>query len=181
MGCVAMVTVFSFVLINPVLWGNVVGEIRLILDRWDEIIGFQMEKYSRMALPTLSMKTGAVWDEAVLSSGPFSPGVSRWLVPILFGAGLLILAFRGWQALRIRERTVHAWVFLVWVVLWIVSTVLWIPMDWERYYLPAVVPVVLLAMLPLAELGNVGLSRGKLLLARNGRSKVEASSSNSSS
>jgi hypothetical protein len=75
----------------------------------------------------------------------------------------------GWRA----RREPAARVLLLWLVAAVAAVSLWTPLRFERYYLPAVAPVVATECLALAFLLGAGL-RGLRALARGARSGAAA-------
>lgn len=157
----AAVSLAFFYGLHPVLHGDPLGEIRRILADWDALLQSQAGRFPGLALDSLGAKAGAVWKRGIAGTGPFGPGSPYANAP-LFVAGLVLAVVHGLRALRGRAATTVPWTLLVWSLVWIVATVLWIPIDWERYSLPVVAVSSLLLPLPLDELFRraVGWQRG---------------------
>jgi hypothetical protein len=136
--------------LDPVLWRHPIDELRAILGFWDEHMRYQQE---RAAAHGLAIANGPVEslrfalhrlmtrDEPLVAWTGVSGG---WLLAL---AGLGVLVRRAWKnrSCGFAARTVLAHVVLFGGV-----TALWIPLDWDRYFLPLVALYALLEAVALA-------------------------------
>jgi hypothetical protein len=141
-----------FLALNPVLWHDVPGEISSWLQDWERLISAQQKRYFRKALLTPGDRVAAVWRHAALAVGPLGQGtLARLATGLLLAAGTVLLIERAARSLRDPDRPRHEWTVAVWVAVWCAGVTAWIPLRADRYYLPVLLALSLVAALPLAE------------------------------
>ncbi|MCE9595466.1 MAG: hypothetical protein K8S98_14860 [Planctomycetes bacterium] len=137
-------------LLDPVLWRHPFDELRAILAFWDEHMRYQQERAAAHGVatadgPLASLRFAAqrlvTRDEPLVAWTGVAGG---WLLVV---AGLGVLALRAW---RNRSCGFAARVVLAHVVLFGGITAAWIPLDWDRYFLPLVALYALLEALALS-------------------------------
>ncbi|MBI5432157.1 MAG: hypothetical protein HZA52_04925 [Planctomycetes bacterium] len=138
-------------LANPVLHAHPIDEMSSILAFWDEHMRYQQGRAAAQGLatpdgPLASLAFAArrlvTRDEPVVALTGLAWG---WPVAL---AGLAVLAARARSSLA-------ASVALAWAVLFGGVTAAWIPLDWDRYFLPLAALYALLEAVAVAAL--VGL------------------------
>ncbi len=93
----------------------------------------------------------------------YMDGVGVWLAGLVFVFGLIVLAVRSWRSLPLADhskgtRSLEASldlgtiVVMIWVILYVVGTLCWLPLAWRRYLLVPYVPVTVAEAVGLAEL-----------------------------
>ncbi|MCZ6462693.1 MAG: hypothetical protein O7A09_00010 [Proteobacteria bacterium] len=151
-GATSLVT---FVAINPQYWGNPVQRAVFYLRLWSQNTAEQQAYFAKGALLTADDKIGHVLQASVAGAGPLG-ALWTWLPPLLAGAGLVIVVLRAVPRSNApgsngADRT--GYLFLaVWSVLIAGSTIAWIPIDWNRYYLPLIPAACALQAVALAAL-----------------------------
>lgn len=127
-----------FLATNPFLWTNPVGRLIGLFAAWHEVKTAQqhMAFYADVTVLSRGRALALVLQHAVLPDAFRLPAVIRWLtLTAVIGCGLLSLKQRA-------NRRVLAWSCLAGSSF--ALTVLWLPLDWENYYL---LPLVWLAPL----------------------------------
>lgn len=143
LACAALVTVLLFYALNPRLWSDPIDGVRDMLARWDKLMAFFQDELA----PRTNVAVARTLSERVAL---FMASLDRDLPLGWFGAGLAGLGAlgAGWSARdpATRERTFIA---LAFVAIFIGGTVLWLPLDWERFYLTALPALLLLQVWPI--------------------------------
>ena len=158
LSCVAV-----FWLLNPILWSDPIGRLGEVLAFWRKHMAFQQGRWAEMGgavAHDLGERLALLRDRFLGQEEPLRALVGAPGGALLLALGLAALAARA-LGVRIleaassrggaRARRVRLW--------WLapgVGTALWLPLDWDRYYLP------LLAGAALLEGALVGLLLGRL-------------------
>ena len=138
-----------FVLLNPQLHEDVFGRIAWSVRQWSELIDRQQSQFQdEFAITTLGGRIAAIWRQAVLGTGPLSSFLPMGAV-ILGGLGLVVIAARWIGALRHRDDIAGPSVLIVWALVVVLATTVWLPLNWPRYYLPLVPVFCLLQAVPI--------------------------------
>lgn len=146
---VAILALAVFVWLNPQLHEDIPGRIAWSVERWDELITRQQAQFrGSFAITTLRGQVDAVYEQALLGSGPLA---HVWPVgaAILTGVGLIGACWRWIAGVRAGGELVGPSFLIVWSVVTVVTTTLWLPLDWPRYYLPLVPVFCLLQAVPI--------------------------------
>lgn len=159
----AGVTSFAvFYALNPRLWGDPVGGVTDILARWERVMGFFQERWSQRTGVAVARTPGervALFvDRTLTRDDPW-----RALTGLPGGAALMLggLGILAWRALRPGSTSAlgasgrSALTLLVFALVFATGTALWLPIDWERFWLPVAPVVVLLEGLALAWLARL--------------------------
>jgi hypothetical protein len=136
-----------FLTINPRLWSEPWGGVRDILERWDSLIAYFHNHlgprtgvevaHGPIESVSLYVRKTFARDEAI---GAWT-GVP-WLgaAATLAGLGALVLrAFRSKESSGLR-----AGILALFALVFVGGTALWLPLDWERFYLTGLPAIVLL-------------------------------------
>jgi dolichyl-phosphate-mannose--protein O-mannosyl transferase len=114
---VIVLSVGVFLLLNPQLWPDIVGGIKTMID------------FGRSIAERRSMFPGAaLWTVTDRFVAFYKRVPERPLDFLLFVFGVIILA-KNWRTM---------WPFLLWGGVEIFAVIWWTPLNWNRYYLPAV-------------------------------------------
>ncbi len=154
-----------FYALNPRLWSDPFGGASDILGRWDRQMAVQQERGERMNVEVardLGERVTLFTDRMLGRDDPWRaltrlPG---GVVLLAGGFGVLV-----WQAAKRRAGTPAdreasaAWTAVVFVSIFIAGTALWLPLDWERFFLPAAPCLALLQALCLASLARLAAER----------------------
>ncbi len=136
-----------FFVLNPRLWSGPVDGVRDILARWDALITYFQDEWAQRTgvevarnLPerlSLYARKTLSRDEPI---GALTG--SAWIGGAALAVGLVSLS---WSALRANqmERTRHG-ILLVFALVFLLGTALWLPLDWERFYLTGLPALILL-------------------------------------
>jgi len=134
----------------PYLWSAPLEHLREVLDFWSEHMAFQQERWEAAggtATRTLSEKVGLLGSRWVGRDEPLRAisGLPGGLLFLL--AGLVLLGLRAAGRLESGSpegRPLAVRVVLLWIAVTLVGTALWLPLEWDRYFFPAVAVGVLL-------------------------------------
>ncbi|MCK6447633.1 MAG: hypothetical protein L6Q99_14670 [Planctomycetes bacterium] len=167
----AVACVFVVWLLDPVLWRDPLGELRAILAFWDEHMRYQQGRAAAQGLATADGPLASLRFALVRLFTRDEPIAAltghAWGWPLAL-AGLVVLARAAWR------RSFAAQVALAHVVLFGGVTAAWIPLDWDRYFLPLVALVAWLEAAALAELVRFALRRRPTDLAAGHRADAAA-------
>jgi hypothetical protein len=114
---VIVLSVGVFLLLNPQLWPDIVGGIKTMID-FGRSIAERRSRFPGDALWTVTDRFVAFYKRVP----------ERPLDFLLFVFGVIILA-KNWRTM---------WPFLLWGGVEIFAVIWWTPLNWNRYYLPAV-------------------------------------------
>lgn len=106
-----------FFLLNPQTWSDIGAGIQMMIEH-SNIIVARRERFPEAALWTIGDKVGAFQD--AVFGNPFNG--------ILFLIGFYLL-LRNWR---------QTYPFSVYGVITMAGVIVWTPLNWDRYYLPAV-------------------------------------------
>ncbi len=139
----ALAAALVFYALNPRLWGDPLGGASDILARWDRQIGVQQERAERMGIEvahSLPERVALFADRTLSRDDPFRSSTGLPGGVLLLAGGLAVLAWRsgGRRAAGAgRPARDGAAIALVFVLVFLAGTALWLPLDWERFFLPA--------------------------------------------
>jgi len=157
--------------LNPRLWAEPIGGVVDILARWHDLFDvFQHDWAVRSGTAvggTPAESVALFLDRTLHRDEPWRAltGLPGGGVLLLGGLGVLVLrAAVGAPGAGGGPRDEPARVLLVFVLVLVVGSALWLPIDWPRYYLPAAPALALLQALAL-----VALLRGVTELVRRRR------------
>ena len=139
----AALTLALFYALNPRLWGEPLEGVRDILARWDKLMAYFQDE---LAPHTHVAVARTLPERLTLFVRTF--GGNSFLAGYV-GLGFAVLGL-GWTTLRAWGGCRHARTLLVFVAVFVTGTILWLPLDWERFYLTATPAIVLLEAAPLA-------------------------------
>lgn len=130
-----------FYAVNPRLWSEPLVGVRDILARWDTLLAyFQDDLAPRTGVAVARTSGERLALFAARSLGRDDPWRALTGLPgggILAALGALALAWRARGLVARDPRAVPAALALAFVVVTAVATALWIPLDWERFFLTA--------------------------------------------
>jgi 4-amino-4-deoxy-L-arabinose transferase-like glycosyltransferase len=135
-----------YVAVNPVLYSAPITLSLAQVQAWNLKFMGHAKVRPESALPGLATRANAV--VRVVAGNRFATLPFPWLTGILVLGGLV--------ALVVRARQAGAWsvpaVLLVWAGVSVAVVTCWIPLDWDRYYLPVIAVTSVLAGAALAPL-----------------------------
>lgn len=145
---VLVVSYGVYVAVNPILYSAPVTLSLAQVKAWNlKFVGHATAR-PESALRDLPARVLAVaW---VMAGNRFATLPFPWLTGVLAGIGVV--------ALGVRARAAGPWsgpcVLLLWSVVTVGVIAAWIPLDWDRYYLPVIAVASVLAGAALAPLGS---------------------------
>ncbi len=139
----AALSIAIFFALNPRLWSGPIDGVRDVLARWDTLMTFFQDEHA----PRTGVAVARTFPERVAL---FSSSLPKWNFALGAFSGVLALVGLGWLALRSARGEAQAQVLLAFALLFVAGTILWLPLDWERFYLTATPALVLLQAAPLA-------------------------------
>lgn len=161
-----------FLALNPAWWDDPIARAGDVLERRDELLGSQTTFFGGYA--TFNERVIGLFEQAFIAAPQYFE-VENWdrFAPIteqirlydssalrgttvfdapLGGGMLLVMAAVGaWRLIAERRR--HRWVFVLigaWAVGMIIVSLIVTPLGWQRYYLPAIAGIIVLASVGLA-------------------------------
>jgi hypothetical protein len=163
-----------FLAFNPAWWRDPLGTVREVTTRRTTLLESQTAFYGGYSglgerlrgfydLAIIGapqyFEAGPEWQDyigdeiAVYEASPWkgiSPGIVALI--ILFPAGLWSL-WRGINSQQIERRLIH-WIAAVWIVGICAAVVVVTPLEWQRYYLPAITALCLLSGLGVGQIAR---------------------------
>ena len=137
-----------YVAVNPVLYSAPITLSLAQVKAWNLKFMGHAKARPESALPSFAARVTGVG--RVIAGNRFATLPLPWLTGMLALGGLVALVLRARQA--------GAWsvpaVLLVWAVVSVAVVTGWIPLDWDRYYLPVIAVVSVLAGAAIAPLGH---------------------------
>jgi hypothetical protein len=106
-------------------------------------IGGLGDHFGNAALPTLGSRVVAAYRLLLVEHGVFASRLSLPLDALLLAVGAGILAVRS-----LRQEAAR--VLLLWLGIAVLAVCVWPPVLWDRYFLPAMAPIVAAEVLALA-------------------------------
>ena len=166
----AAVSAGVFIALNPLLWSGPIEGVQMILARWEKLMSFFQDEWAARtgvevahSLPErLGLFARRTIDrDELLGAATGLPLVGA--LPILGGGIALALQAGSAGPFRLEraESRGAAMIALVFVLVQVGGTALWLPLDWPRLFLPATPAIALL------EGCLVGLA-ARAVLARGG-------------
>jgi hypothetical protein len=165
-GISAVLAAVLFVGLNPTLYRDPLGGVLSLLRVGSEFGELRLMS-SIVLLDSVSSRIQAAHEMLLGSIGVLTSrtGVPADIVLLPLGLGLLV-----WRA---RTR-VAARVVLLWLAAALAAVSLWTPMRFERYYLPAVAPIVVAECLAMAFLLQAAIRGGSRALRVRGGARERA-------
>jgi len=141
-GCIAILV---FVGINPTLYHKPLkGSIKMVRVRMSIVKGQQQRVGP--AITSLSQKLNFVFKRTLIAKNYATLG-KIFKIPIdfvLFLLGLIILSYTEMKYLLKNDKPSLKSLMIIWILITFAGTMAWIPLDWDRYYLPVVPCVVMM-------------------------------------
>ncbi|HJQ85013.1 MAG TPA: hypothetical protein VKA21_13100 [Candidatus Binatia bacterium] len=128
-----------YVLVNPALHARPLGGTVAQVDAWNRKFAGHWKARPEQALRTTGARAAAVG--RVIAGARFPVLPWPWVPAALAAAGTLVLAVHAWRHGPLAPATI----VLLWSGVTLAGVTLWIPLDWDRYYLPLVAVVAVLA------------------------------------
>jgi hypothetical protein len=140
-GAIATLTLIAWF---PYLWSHPLDHFSEVLAFWEKHMGFQQERWeasggvvSRALSEQVDLAvTRLGFDHEPVRATTRVPGGPLWICAGMLAA--LTLALR-----RVPERARSARVLIVAVLVTVIGTTLWLPLDWARYYFASVALILL--------------------------------------
>lgn len=143
----AATSIAVFIALNPSLWSGPVDGVRDVLARWDKLMTYFTDKWG----PAQGFEVPhSTWERVELFARKTfarDDALGARLQPLV-GA---LVCVAGFVLLVRRWRDSRAAILLVFTLVLIAGTALWLPLDWERFYLTATPCIVLLESAAIAE------------------------------
>lgn len=130
----------AFVALNPLLWVDPATRTLDMLRHYDALLERCQLLYGP-AVTSLPERAGLV-ARRVLWPGSYA---TTGMTALLFPAGLLVLLRAEAASLRTTGRPTPSAAALVWVIVVCAGITAWLPLDWDRYYLPVAIAVTLVS------------------------------------
>lgn len=161
----AATSVLTFVLLHPYLWGNPVGAVEALFERWNWMREFLRRDWSLRAGLIAPRGFGEGLELFVLRlcgrDDPWRALTTLPLRPFLLPLALVGVLGIAWRAQAAALREGARLLALAMLVVGL-GTAAWLPIDWPRYWLPALALACVLEARAVLELG-----------ARWGRARVQ--------
>lgn len=130
-----------FYAVNPRLWSEPLTGVRDILARWDELLSYFQDDWGPRTgvevARTLPERLALFADRSLTRDEPWRALTRLPGGGVLAAAGALALAWRARGILRREPEAVPAALALAFCAVTLTTTALWIPLDWERFFLTA--------------------------------------------
>lgn len=143
----ALVACATFFALHPYLWEAPVAGLADALDRWRWMRDFLRDDWSPRARLIAPQGFVEGWNLFVhrlcVREDPWRALLGLPLRPLLLPAALAAAAWTGWRARAGTERD-GARLLAIAALVFAAGTAAWLPIDWSRYWLSALVPVCLL-------------------------------------
>jgi len=136
---VAAVSYGLFVLVNPVLHPSPLGRTLAQIEAWNLKFAGHWKARPEFALRTLAARTRAV--ARVIAGNAFGTLGYPYVTAFLVVAGAVTLALE--RRPPPGERSLGT-IVLIWSAVTIAVVTAWIPLDWDRYYLPVIAVMAVL-------------------------------------
>jgi hypothetical protein len=152
----------TFYALNPRLWGDPIGGVRDILTRWDVLMAYFQDEWAPRTGVEVARTLGervALYARKAFERDDFLATASG-IVWVGWAAALGGLGGLACRALRLRggDRD-KAVVILSFCACFVVGTIAWLPLDWERFYLTGLPALILAQAVGLALLATAGGAR----------------------
>lgn len=192
-----ILSLIVFLLLNPAWWGDPLATIRPVLDMrnrllaeqtaafgtypnlFEQVVGYGRQVF--VGLPQYyEAPDWAAYIAEQISTYEATPWIGVFFGTTIAGAaaavGLVLLGF--WRLLRGTLEPGTRWLALTWVCGSTALTVLLTPLEWQRYYLPAVLPIAFMMGLGVGALASLAASViSRLSAARAARSTTDSAPS----
>jgi hypothetical protein len=133
-------SIFVFVALNPFLYHKPIkGSLDMIKSR-AESVKVQQKEAPRSAITSIGQKFYFVIRRTLLP-GTYGTLNAILKIPIdfiLFLVGLFILIYKEGRNLLNYRRPSNGSILIFWTIITFILIMAWIPLDWNRYYLPIV-------------------------------------------
>jgi hypothetical protein len=143
-----------FFALDPRLWSGPLDGVRDILARWDKLLRFFQDDLAPRThvevARTLGERASLFVRKLFGRDDPLRP-----LGAVLALGGTIVLAWRAFRG----PKQAAAGVALVFVAVFALGTLAWLPLDWERFYLTALPGLLLLEAVPVAALVERWIAR----------------------
>jgi hypothetical protein len=152
-GVSAALAALLFIALNPTLYSDPLGGVLSMLRVGSEFGDLQLLS-SIVLLDSVGSRIQAAYQMLL---GSFGMLASRFGAPVdvlLLPLGLVLLAWRARSLAAAR-------IVLLWLLAALAAVSLWPPMRFERYYLPAVAPIIAAECLALAFLLGIAAREGR--------------------
>jgi hypothetical protein len=130
-----------FYAVNPRLWGEPLTGVRDILARWDELLSYFQDDWGPRTgvevARTLPERLALFADRSLTRDEPWRALTGLPGGGLLAALGSAALAWRARGLLRREPEAVPAALALCFCAVTLTTTALWIPLDWERFFLTA--------------------------------------------
>jgi 4-amino-4-deoxy-L-arabinose transferase-like glycosyltransferase len=143
----AVAAIFIFVSINPFLYREPVKKIEQMITFRSELSKIYQKEQPHLALENIPVKVRKVLERTLMPGDKnYTFLGSRIGFPAdlaLFLLGFFALILKAVKALIHDKKLPPDGLVLLYALILFAGTVLWIPMDWDRYFLPLVPPIAL--------------------------------------
>ncbi|HXV18778.1 MAG TPA: phospholipid carrier-dependent glycosyltransferase, partial [Candidatus Omnitrophota bacterium] len=147
----AGIAIFLFISINPFFYREPINKIRQMTAFRSELSKIYQIEQPHLALDNIAGKAQKVFERTLMPGEKNYTSISsRVRIPLdvaLFLLGVLTLILRTVKDLARNKNLSPAGLTLLYALILFAGTVAWIPMDWGRYFLPLVPPVVMFSAL----------------------------------
>lgn len=123
---------------SPVTWKTPIVGAQRMMNYRANMASIQQGEYPGEALFDVSSRARAFADTLWHTYGTLD-GLGHWAAAVRLGAWLVVLGVAGLLVgliRRLHRSSADAWLALVWVAALVAPVVLYLPLNWPRYFLP---------------------------------------------
>lgn len=142
-----LVAIIVFIAVNPYLYKQTLGRTINLVEHRASMANGQQKDNPDEALTYLSEKFNSVVRRTMFP-GSYVILSSILKIPIdlaLFILGLIILLYTEIKHIRNNCKPSLRSIVILWAIITFLSITVWLPLDWDRYYLPIVLCVVMIS------------------------------------
>jgi hypothetical protein len=139
-----LVALAIFILLDPTLWSSPPRKFAMMIASRISTIKAQQQDWPGLALTKPSLKLSKIFEKTVTSESGFST-FSFTKLPmdlVLIPTGLFLIIKKEKQKWKNGKMSYLSF-FLIWSLSTFLILLLCLPLDWERYYLPLLLPVII--------------------------------------
>jgi hypothetical protein len=141
LGAVILITLLVFYASNPFLYDDPIGGMRHMF-RLRNILRWYQKVEPEAALATPAAQIGFVFYRSFWTYGTLRAIFHLPLDAVFFLLGLIRLMKRGRAAGM--EQRLYGGAMVLWFAIALLGTAVWIPLDWDRYYVPVVPSIIVI-------------------------------------
>lgn len=155
---ISLIVFFNvFVFLNPYLYPDPIGgAINMIKHRINTSNG-QQGIFPKDALFTFPQRFNSVFKRTLTGNGGYNNFKIQGLDLFLFLSGLLLMLISGKNKYK-KKKFPEEFVVFIWTILTFACVIAYIPLDWDRYYLPLIPCIAIVQAYAVVGIGRfIGL------------------------